>query len=219
MLRSELIIAKNLPKEYEEKMISVKEIIIVEGNYDKIKLSAYIDGVIFVTGGFSIMQDEERVNGLIELVKQNGCVIFTDSDSAGFRIRNFLKQKLPADKIKHAFIPEIEGKERRKSHPGAEGIMGVEGMTKEVIITALKDAGCLIDEEGRKKSVSSITKQDLYFLQLTGRENSKQLRTELLRCLGLPLKMSSNMMCDVLSRMMSFEELKTTVEQIKKDLA
>ena len=200
-------------------MFSIKEIIIVEGNYDKIKLSSFIDGVIYVTGGFSIMQDEERLNGLINLAEQNGCVIFTDSDSAGFRIRNFLKQKLPADKTKHAFIPEVSGKEKRKRHSGAEGIMGVEGMTKEVIISALKDAGCMVDEDEWKNSPGHITKQDLYFLDLTGRENSARLRAELLRRLGLPAKMSSNMMCDVLSRMISLEQLEIAVEQIKKDLA
>ena len=197
-------------------MISVKEIIIVEGNYDKIKLSAYIDGVIFVTGGFSIMHQEERLNGLIKMVRENGCVIFTDSDSAGFRIRNFLKQKFPPDKIKHAYIPEIVGKERRKSRPGAEGIMGVEGMTEEIIIKALKDAGCLFDSG---EHIEKITKQDLYFCQLSGGENSKLLRTALLKKLGLPPKMSSNMLCDVLSRLMNPQQLKDTVEELKKGLS
>lgn len=192
-------------------MVQVKEIIIVEGAYDKIRLSSFIDGIIFVTGGFSIMKDENKVNGLVKMVESSGGVILTDSDSAGFRIRNFLKQKLP--NIKHAYIPDVPGKEKRKRKPGAEGIMGVEGMTEEIIIKALKDAGCEI-EGNQTSNKHKITKCDLYTLGLTGRENSLALRSKLQEKLGLPEKLSANMLCDVLSRITSLEELKLIIDEI-----
>ena len=192
-------------------MVQVKEIIIVEGAYDKIRLSSFIDGIIFVTGGFSIMQDQDKINGLAKMVESSGGVILTDSDSAGFRIRNFLKQKLPG--VKHAYIPDIPGKEKRKSKPGAEGIMGVEGMTEEVIIKALEDAGC---EIGNSQSAvrNKITKTDLYALGLSGRENSLALRCKLQERLGLPAKLSANMLCDVLSRVTTLEELKLIIDEM-----
>lgn len=199
-------------------MVSVKEIIIVEGTYDKIKLSSFIDSVIFVTGGFSIMKDQERINGLAKMVDKCGGVILTDSDSAGFRIRNFLKQKLPPDKIKHAYIPDVSGKEKRKRHSGAEGLMGVEGMDEEVIIKALISAGCCVENETKHKTDSSVSKAFLYELGLSGGKDSKNLRCEVLKALGLPSKLSANMMCDVLESIITKEELTVLVDKIKKDL-
>ncbi len=193
-------------------MLSIKEIIIVEGAYDKIRLSSFIDGIIFVTGGFSIMTDEDRINGLVKMVQENGGVILTDSDSAGFRIRNFLKQKLPG--VKHAYIPDVPGKEKRKTKPGAEGIMGVEGMTEEIIVEALKNAGCSFSDVENQTLKSKITKKDLYFLGLSGRENSMELRQKLQKKLGLPTKLSANMLCDILSRTLSLDELKIIVDEI-----
>jgi len=196
-------------------MISVKEIIIVEGAYDKIKLSSFIDGIIFVTGGFSIIKDNDRTDGLYKMVEEKGAVILTDSDTAGLRIRNFLKQKLPSDKIKHAYIPGIRGKEKRKRKPGAEGIMGVEGMTEDIIVKALIDAGCDVGTQRRNKSGDEITKKLLYSLGLTGGENSRALRETLNTRLGLPSKLSTNMLCEYLSGFIKAEELKQIIEEIK----
>ena len=192
-------------------MVQVKEIIIVEGAYDKIRLSSFIDGIIFVTGGFSIMKDNNKKKGLAKMVESSGGVILTDSDSAGFRIRNFLKQKLPG--VKHAYIPDIPGKEKRKTKPGAEGIMGVEGMTEEIIIKALQDAGCEIEGSQTSKN-NKITKTDLYALGLSGRENSLVLREKLQEKLGLPTKLSANMLCDVLSRITTLEEVKLIIDEL-----
>lgn len=196
-------------------MISVKEIIIVEGAYDKIKLSSFIEGIIFVTGGFSIMTDSDRINGLSKMIEERGAVILTDSDSAGLRIRNFLKQHLPSDKIKNAYIPGISGKEKRKRKPGAEGILGVEGMTEDIIMKALINSGCNVEGENRNKTCDEITKKLLYSLGLTGGENSKSLRRALNARLGLPANLSSNMLCEYLSGFIKFQDLKQIIEEIK----
>lgn len=196
-------------------MVSVKEIIIVEGAYDKIKLSSFIDGIIFVTGGFSIMRDSEKVKGLYKMAEERGAVILTDSDSAGLRIRNFLKNHLPQEKIKHAFVPGIFGKERRKSKFGAEGLIGVEGMDKDIILKALSDAGCAINGAEIKKFQNAIEKKDLYTLGLSGRDDSKNLRIALNKHLGIPEKLSSNMLCEYLSGMYSIGDIEKIIEEIK----
>jgi len=195
-------------------MICVKEVIVVEGNYDKIKLSSFIDGIIFVTGGFSIISDENKMKTLISLAEKNGVVILTDSDSAGFKIRNFIKQKISDDKIKHAYIPDIVGKEKRKRIPGAEGLIGVEGMTEDVILSALKDAGCEIDGDSASEKNYRFSKADLYMLGLSGRKDSALLRKKLGDKLGLPSKISSNMLCDVLGRLVTYDELKKIISEL-----
>ena len=197
-------------------MFRVKEVVVVEGNYDKIKLSSFLDGIIFVIGGFSILHDKNRIETLVTLAKNSGVVFLTDSDSAGFLIRNSLKQHIPTELIKHAYIPEIAGKEKRKQKAGAEGVLGVEGMSEEVIIEALKKSGCTVDGEANAKKCE-ITKTDLFNLGLTGGRNSASLRAELMKKVDLPSKMSSNMLCSVLSRMMTLEELERLVESIGKD--
>ena len=140
-------------------MYKINEIIIVEGIYDKIKLSQFIDGVIFVTNGFSVFTNKNMQESIKRLGEECGIVILTDSDSAGFKIRNFVKQLLPQDKVKHATIPDVLGKEKRKRVGGKEGLIGVEGVKDELIIEALKTAGCIID--GTKETVKksrNITK-------------------------------------------------------------
>lgn len=195
-------------------MISIKETIVVEGNYDKIKLSSFIDAVIFVTGGFSVISDENKIKTLVSLAEKNGIVILTDSDSAGFRIRNYIKQKISPDKVKHAYIPDVEGKEKRKRIPGREGLLGVEGMTEEIIINSLKAAGCEINGEGNTDIHHKFTKAELYFLGLSGSANSTEKRKKLGEKLGLPSKMSTNMLCDVLSRTMTYEELTKIIQEL-----
>lgn len=196
-------------------MIQVKEAIIVEGIYDKIKLSRFIDGVIFVTGGFSVIKDKKRMTTIKSLAEKTGIVILTDSDTAGFKIRNFIKQNIPKADVKHAYIPEILGKEKRKKVAGKEGLLGVEGMREDVILDALKKAGCEI--EGvvtEKKQEREITKADMYMLGLSGGEGSARLRKILEREIGIPSKISANMLLDVLNRLFSLEELTELVESI-----
>lgn len=194
-------------------MLKIKEAVIVEGAYDKIRLSSFVDGIIYVTGGFSFMRNEECLETLKTLAKTTGIVVLTDSDSAGFRIRNYIKERVTDGVVKHAYIPEVEGKEKRKRIPGAEGLLGVEGMTDDIVIKALIDAGCETDFEPVKTSKSTITKTDLYFLGLSGGENSREKREKLLRNFGLPSKISSNMMCDILSRITSIDEIRNIISK------
>lgn len=189
-------------------MYKIKEAIIVEGTYDKIKLSSFIDGVIFVTGGFSVISNKKRMETIKTLAEDMGIVILTDSDTAGFKIRNYIKQSLPPHLVKHAYIPEIKGKEKRKTKPGKEGLLGVEGISQEIIIKALKDAGCEIDGQAEQiNSSRPITKADLYILGLSGDKNSTQKRQTLSYTLGMPSKISSNMLISVLNRLMTYDEL------------
>lgn len=194
-------------------MYKVKETIIVEGVYDKIKLSGFIDGIIFVTGGFSVMNDEKKCKTIKTLAEKTGIVILTDSDSAGFRIRSFVKQLAPPELVKHAYIPDIAGKEKRKTQAGKEGLLGVEGMTEEIIIEALKKSGCHIDGTA-SKTLKEIKKSDLYMLGLSGGAGSRQKREKLTNILGLPSKISANMLLDVLNRLTGLDELKEICEEL-----
>ena len=161
-------------------MYKIKEAIVVEGTYDKIKLSSFIDGVIFVTGGFSVINNKKKSDTIKTLAANMGIVILTDSDSAGFQIRNHIKQLVPEGQVKHAYIPEVKGKEKRKTKAGKEGLLGVEGISPEIIIKALKDAGCEIDgEKTMPKKSPPVTKSDLYLLGLSGTDNSAKKRQAL----------------------------------------
>ncbi len=189
-------------------MYKIKEAIIVEGVYDKIKLTGFIDGIVFVTGGFNVISNKNKLQTIKTLAEKTGIVILTDSDSAGFKIRNYIKQSIPEELVKHAYIPDIKGKEKRKTKPGKEGLLGVEGISPEIIIKSLTDAGCQID--GKSQDIPSsrpITKVDLYLLGLTGGENSTEKRHSLTKELGIPSKISSNMLLSVLNRILSYEEL------------
>ncbi|MCX7715325.1 MAG: DUF4093 domain-containing protein [Clostridia bacterium] len=197
-------------------MYKIKETIIVEGIYDKIKLSRFIDGTIFVTNGFRIFSDKAMLDTIKKLSAQTGVVIFTDSDSAGFKIRNFIKQALPAQTVKHAYAPNILGKEKRKTKAGREGLLGVEGLSEELIVNALKKAGCIIDESVKiYEKGTKITKAHFYADGLSGSSQSAALRRALCKELGLPLRLSSNMLLDVLNRILSYEEYCELVQSIK----
>ena len=199
-------------------MYKIKEAVIVEGVYDKIKLSGFLDGIILATHGFSVYHDEELVQTIKRIAEETGVVILTDSDSAGFRIRSFIKQKLPPEQVKHAYVPDIEGVERRKSKASAEGLLGVEGMSEEIIIRALKEAGCTIDScAGEKKQSRGITKADMYRLGLTGSTDSCARREYVSNVLGMPSKLSSNMLLDVLDRLISLEELEDIVKNAQNN--
>lgn len=196
-------------------MYKIKEAIIVEGVYDKIKLSSFVDAIIFVTGGFSVISNKKKLESIRLLAEKTGIVILTDSDSAGFKIRNYIKQSVTQGTVKHAYIPDIAGKEKRKSKPGKEGLLGVEGIRPEIIIKVLRDAGCEIDGKTEPElNTSPITKADLYLMGLSGDENSAQKRHTLMRELGMPSKISANMMLSVLNRLMSREELSRLIDEL-----
>lgn len=188
-------------------MYKIKEAIIVEGNYDKIKLSSFIDGIIITTHGFAVYSNEEYTESIVKLSKDMGIVILTDSDHPGQRIRNYIKDKAKDGRVLHAYIPDIEGKERRKRKASAEGFLGVEGMSEEIIVKALRDAGCTLDDEIKESKDSKITKAQLYELGLSGGKNSRELREKLLMEIGMPKSLSANMLLDVLNRLYTFDEL------------
>ena len=182
-------------------MLKIKEAIVVEGRYDKNTLSQLVDGVILETGGFGIYKDRAALALLRRLAEKQGLNVLTDSDGAGFQIRSYLKSALPPDRVKHAYIPDVYGKERRKRAPGKEGKLGVEGMSPAVLEEALRRAGATFLEEPAGGGVpkAAITKADLYLLGLTGAPDSARRRSALLRHLDLPEHLSTNALLPVLN--------------------
>ena len=187
-------------------MVRIREAIVVEGRYDKNTLSQIVEAPIFQTDGFGILSNKEQLELLRRVAAQRGLIVFTDSDGAGFVIRNFLKGAIAPQYLKHAYIPDVPGKEKRKSTPGKEGKLGVEGMAPEIILNALTRAGATIEGESLRVS-NSITKQDLVELGLSGGPNSAQLRRELLMKLEFPSHMSANAMLQALNLLYTKEEL------------
>lgn len=177
-------------------MISIKETIIVEGEHDKIKILTFFDADVLVCGGFQIFKDKQMQALIKRMSEECGVIVFSDSDRAGFIIRNFIKSVAP--KVKHAYIPEIKGKEKRKEKPGKEGLLGVEGMDKDILLEALKRSGATIDGKALDKK-KKYTKSDLYFCGMAGKKDSRQKRYDFLKKHGLPQKLSSNMMLDVIN--------------------
>lgn len=190
-------------------MISVKEAVIVEGRYDKIKLQQVIDTPIIETGGFRIFKDKEKQNLIRQIAERRGILVLTDSDSAGFVIRNFLKGSVPESRIKHAYIPQLKGKEKRKAEASKEGLLGVEGVSANIILDAVRKSGATVLGEDTQVRKSEITKSDLFELGLTGRENSAIMRERLLKKLELPTYLSTNAMLAALNCLYSLEELKS----------
>ena len=186
-------------------MIPVKEVIVVEGRYDKNTLSQIFDAVIVETSGFGVFNNKEKLALLRRLAEARGLVVLTDGDGAGFVIRNFLKSAIDPALVKQAYIPDVAGKERRKASPSKEGKLGVEGMKPEVLLDALRRAGATIDEESTVKG-KSITKADLYDLGLIG-PDSVEKRKALCKRLELPEHLSANALVEVLNLLMSREEL------------
>ena len=199
-------------------MHTIKEAIIVEGTYDQIKLSGFLDAVIIKTNGFTIFKDEKKLETIKTLAKKTGIVILTDSDSAGFKIRNFVKQSINDGIVKHAYIPDICGKEKRKAEPSKEGLLGVEGINNDIILDALKVAGCEIDgESNNQANTRPIQKSDLFILGLSGGEDSTKKRNALCTALGLPSKISANMLVSVLNKLMSYEQLCDWVDNLETE--
>lgn len=187
-------------------MIKVSEVVIVEGRYDKNTLSQIIDGTIIETEGFGIFSDKEKLNLFRKLAETRGLVVLTDSDGAGFVIRNFLKSSIDPKYIKHAYIPDIQGKEKRKNSPSKEGMLGVEGMSREILLSALQKAGVSVSEGDCGSHFEPITKSDLFETGLSGKKGSNDKRQELLRRLALPSRLSPNAMLEVLNALMTREE-------------
>ena len=195
-------------------MLKIKEAIVVEGRYDKNTLSQIVDAAIFETNGFGIFKDTQKMDLLRRVAEKRGLIAFTDSDGAGFVIRNRIKSCIPPQQLKHAYIPDIFGKERRKSAPGKEGKLGVEGMTREVIYDALRRCGATIEGE-TVTPAAAITKQDLMELGLSGGKDSSAKRQALLKKLGLPEHTSANAMLQALNVLYSLDELIVMVNDLE----
>ena len=180
----------------------IKETIIVEGKYDKIRLSQLIEANIIQINGFMIFKNKEMISLLSKLADETGLIILTDSDKAGFSIRNYIKNCLAGKNVQHAFIPSIYGKEARKDKPGKEGLLGVEGMQEEVLVHAIEQAGYHVNTEKKEK----ITKYDLYKLGLYGGVESHKKRHALLKKLGLPYRLSANVLLEVMNALYTKEK-------------
>ncbi len=187
-------------------MIRIREAIVVEGRYDKNTLSQLVDAPIFETSGFGVMNNRELLSFLREVARRRGLIILTDSDGAGFVIRNYLKGALPKEQVLHAYIPDIFGKERRKRQAGKEGKLGVEGMTPEILLAVLRDAGAHIEGETAQAAGEPITKLDLFELGLSGTADSSERRVALKRELSLPEHLSANGLLDALNVLFRREE-------------
>ena len=197
-------------------MRKIKEVIVVEGRYDKNTLLQTIDATIITLGGFSVFNDREKLAFLRRLAEKQGLIVLTDSDGAGFVIRNYLKGSIPKEYVKQAYIPDIYGKERRKRAPGKEGKLGVEGMKPEVLIEVLQRAGATFLDETESTDVrkTPITKADLFTLGLSGGADSSSRRQALLRKLDLPQHLTANGMLEALNLLYDLNELTALLETL-----
>lgn len=197
-------------------MLHTEKAVITEGRYDKARLATVIDGLIITTEGFGIFNSKEKQTLIKKIADEKGIIILTDSDAAGFKIRNFLKNIVPEDKITHAYIPDIYGKEKRKTAPSKEGKLGVEGIDNSLIEKALLGTG-LFDETEKKPAEDPITTADLFETGLSGRANSADRRRELLVSMGLPARLTGKNLLAVLNTFMTREELFSKVSEIFAD--
>ena len=197
-------------------MKKIKEVIVVEGRYDKNTLSQVVDATVVTLGGFAVFNDREKLAFLRRLALERGLIVLTDSDGAGFVIRNYLKGALPRDRVKQAYIPDIHGKERRKRAPGKEGKLGVEGMRPQVLLGSLRRAGAtFLDEEDQSTAPKEpITKADLFALGLTGGTGSAARRQALLRQLDLPEHLTPNALLEALNLLYTREAFLKSAESL-----
>ena len=193
-------------------MLKIREAIVVEGRYDKNTLSQVVDAPILETSGFGIFKDKEQLALLRKVAQKRGLIVFTDSDGAGFVIRNFLKSAIEPKYLKHAYIPDMPGKEKRKSAPGKEGKLGVEGMTPQVIADCLRKAGATIEGEETASKNAEITKMDMFYMGLSGNPDSKMKRQKLIKLLDLPEHMSANALLQALNLLYTKDELYRLVD-------
>lgn len=189
-------------------MIRIKGAIVVEGKYDKIKLGGIVDGTVITTDGFGVFRSEEKRALIRRYAENGGITVLTDSDAAGFKIRGYIKGIVPRGEVRCAYIPDIYGKERRKRRPSAEGKIGVEGVGSEVIIKALYDAGAVDDE---RPTLKKITRADLFDDGLFGQRDSSEKRAGLLKKLGLPERLSTSGLLDVLNATVGYDAYKELI--------
>lgn len=194
-------------------MLKIREAIVVEGRYDKNTLAQIVDAPILETKGFGLFKDPKQLELLRSVAKKRGLIVLTDSDGAGFVIRNHIKSAIAAKYLKHAYIPDVAGKEKRKAAPGKEGKLGVEGMSPEVLLAALKNAGATIEGESTARENDQITKQDFVEFGLSGGPNASERRKRLQNRLHLPEHMSANALLQALNLLLSREELAEIVRE------
>lgn len=194
-------------------MLKIREAIVVEGRYDKNTLAQIVDAPILETKGFGLFKDPKQLELLRSVAKKRGLIVLTDSDGAGFVIRNHIKSAIAAKYLKHAYIPDVAGKEKRKAAPGKEGKLGVEGMSPEVLLAALKNAGATIEGESMAQENDRITKQDFVEFGLSGGLNASERRKRLQNRLHLPEHMSANALLQALNLLLSREELGEIVRE------
>ena len=192
----------------------LRQAIVVEGKYDRNTLLQLVDTAVFATNGFADMKDPALLRLLRHAAQTTGLIILTDSDGAGFLIRNTLKGMLPKEGVLHAYIPDIPGKERRKAAPGKEGLLGVEGMRPEIILQALRDAGGEFEDSCEQPTREPITKQDFFALGLSGKPDSGARRGALLKKLDLPAHMSANALLQAVNTLFSREEFLARVSEL-----
>lgn len=201
-------------------MIRIREAILVEGRYDVNTVRQVVDTVVLESGGFRIFNDKEQLKLLRRIANTRGLIVLTDSDGAGFVIRNYLKGALPAGRVKQAYVPDIAGKERRKRHGSKEGKLGVEGMRPEIILEALRRAGATILEEDDSTAAAPasppITKADFYEWGLSGGPDSKERRTAVLKALDLPAHMTANALLEFINAVGTREEIQNALRQFDK---
>ncbi len=193
-------------------MRRIREVVVVEGRYDKNALRQVVDATVVETRGFGVFNDKERLALLRRLASQRGLILLTDSDGAGFVIRNFLKGAIPKSQLKQAYIPDIYGKERRKAAPGREGKLGVEGMPPQILLQALERAGATFEDGDTSGERPPITKADFYELGLTGHPESGARRARLLARLGLPERMTCSAMLEAVNIVSSLDELRALLD-------
>ncbi len=200
--------------ENSQKRIKIKETIVVEGKYDKMRLSPLFDANIIELGGFQIYNNKDRLALIRRIAEKNGIIILTDSDSAGFKLRHYLSSAVPKANIKNVFIPNVSGKEKRKTKPGKEKLIGVEGMTTEVLLEAFRKAG-IDPETGSDERKPPFSKAFLYEIGLSGGEGSAALRKKLCEFYSLPAMLSANSLAEILPIITTEEELLSSIEKIK----
>ena len=194
-------------------MIKLDKPVIVEGKYDKIRLSGFIDAVIIETDGFRIFSDKEKRAFIRQLAKTKGIIVMTDSDSAGFRIRNFIRNISSDGEVINVYIPDVFGKEKRKTEPSKEGKLGVEGLSEDVITQALSKAG-VFHTESENTQCRQVTVTDLFEDGLTGSDNSRERKQKLLKSLSLPSKMSNSQLLKLINTFMTYDDYKKAVNEL-----